>query len=146
VVTIEVPSFSLVTLIGPSGSGKSSFAQRFFRTAEIISSDFCRKLVSDQGDDLNATADAFDVLYFIASKRLRARSLPVIDAANVKAQSRNSLIALAQKYECPAVAIVLSLQERICIDCNSIRTDRVIKGHDSKAATRLETIHPRSEK
>ncbi len=69
---IKVPDLSLVVLVGISGSGKSTFAARHFLPTEVISSDFCRGLVSDDPDDQTATADAFDVLNYIAGKRLAA--------------------------------------------------------------------------
>ena len=44
---LKIPELSLVTLIGASGSGKSSFARKHFKPTEVLSSDFCRALVSD---------------------------------------------------------------------------------------------------
>jgi protein phosphatase len=38
-VNIEFPDFSLVVLIGASGSGKSTFAAKHFLPTEIVSSD-----------------------------------------------------------------------------------------------------------
>jgi predicted kinase len=52
---IEIPDLSVVTLIGASGSGKSTFASRFFKPTEILSSDFFRALVSDDEDDQRST-------------------------------------------------------------------------------------------
>jgi protein phosphatase len=75
VSVIKIPELSLVVLIGISGSGKSSFAGRHFRPTEVISSDFCRALVSDDENDQGATGDAFDVLGFIAAKRLAPAAL-----------------------------------------------------------------------
>ena len=43
----EIPELSLVVLMGASGAGKSSFARKHFKSTEILSSDFCRGLVSD---------------------------------------------------------------------------------------------------
>ena len=43
----QLPELSLVVLIGPSGSGKSTFARKHFRPTEVLSSDTCRGLVSD---------------------------------------------------------------------------------------------------
>ncbi len=43
---IEIPNLSLVVLIGPSGSGKSSFARMHFLPTEVISSGACRAMVS----------------------------------------------------------------------------------------------------
>ena len=44
---IKIPELALVTLIGTSGSGKSTFAKKHFKQTEIISSDQCRGIVSD---------------------------------------------------------------------------------------------------
>src|SRR5579864_206528 len=78
------PELSLVVLIGASGSGKSTFARKHFRPTEVISSDYCRALVADDENDQAATNDAFDVLHFIAAKRLAAGRLTVVDATNVQ--------------------------------------------------------------
>ena len=67
---LTIPELSLVVLIGASGSGKSTFARTHFKPTEVLSSDACRGLVSDDENDLSATGDAFDVLHFIAARRL----------------------------------------------------------------------------
>lgn len=121
-----IPHFSLVILIGASGSGKSTFARRHFRATEILSSDACRALVSDDENNLVATGDAFEVLHFIATKRLATGRLTVIDATNVQLGARRPLLDLARKFRCPAVAIVLDLPERLCQTRNRARTDRTI--------------------
>lgn len=48
---LRIPNLSLVVLVGPSGSGKSTFARRHFRPTEVLSSNFCRGLVSDDEND-----------------------------------------------------------------------------------------------
>ena len=78
--SFDIPELSLVVLIGPSGSGKSSLARRLFKPTEVLSSDYCRGLVSDDENDQAATGDAFDVLHYIARKRLAAGKLTVVDA------------------------------------------------------------------
>src|SRR6202041_653935 len=84
---IKIPELALVVLVGPSGSGKSTFARAHFKSTEIISSDFCRGLVSDDENSQAATNDAFEGLYFIAAKRLRAGKLTVVDATNVQPEA-----------------------------------------------------------
>lgn len=123
------PDLSLVVLIGASGSGKSTFARKHFLPTEVISSDFCRAIVSDDENDLAATNDAFDILHFIAAKRLAAGRLTVVDATNVKPEDRKPLIELARQYHCLPVAIVLNMPERICQDRNQVRTDRRLGNH-----------------
>jgi protein phosphatase len=121
---IDVPALSLVVLVGASGSGKSTFARKHFLPTEVISSDFCRGLVSDDENDQAASKDAFDVLHFIAGKRLAAGRLTVIDATNVQPEARKELIALAREYDVLPVAIVLDPPERVCVERNEHRADR----------------------
>ena len=126
---ITIPELSLVVLIGPSGCGKTTFAREHFKPTEVLSSDFCRGLVSDDENDQPATSDAFEVLHFIAAKRLSAGKLTVVDATNVQAEARKPLVALAREYHCLPVAIVLNLPERLCQERNSGRADRDFGPH-----------------
>lgn len=121
---INLPELSLVLLIGVSGSGKSTFAATHFKPTEVISSDYCRALVSDDPNNQSVTADAFEILSFIASKRLEAGKLTVIDATNVQPESRNKLLHLAKRYHCIPIAIVINTPEKICIERNKNRADR----------------------
>lgn len=128
-MNITIPELSLVVLIGASGAGKSTFARQHFKSTEILSSDFCRGLVSDDENDQSATNAAFDVLHYIASKRLSAAKLTVIDATNVQAEARKPLIALAREYHMLPVAIVLNMPEKLCVQRNQGRADRAFGAH-----------------
>src|SRR6266487_4589453 len=97
---ISIPNLSLVVLIGPSGSGKSTFARKHFLPTEVLSSDACRGMVSDDQNNQAVTNDAFDVLHFIAAKRLALGKMTVIDATNVQPESRKPLVQLARQYHC----------------------------------------------
>jgi protein phosphatase len=126
---IKVPELSLVVLIGPSGAGKSTFARKQFRATEILSSDACRGLVSDDENDQTATDDAFQLLHFIAARRLSRGKLCVVDATNVQPEARRPLVALAREHHCLPVAIVFDLPERICHQRNRDRADRDFGPH-----------------
>ena len=126
---MKIPEPSLVILIGPSGSGKSTFAREHFKPTEILSSDFCRGLVSDDETDQAATGDAFEVLHFITSKRLAAGKLTVIDATNVQVEARKPLLALAREYHYLSVAIVFNMPAKLCQERNEARPDRNLKPH-----------------
>ncbi|MFI0976490.1 polynucleotide kinase-phosphatase [Streptomyces sp. NPDC021093] len=121
---LPVTDLSLVVLVGATGSGKSTFARRHFRPTEVISSDFCRGLVADDENDQSASRDAFDVLHYIAGKRLEAGRLTVVDATNVQSESRKQLVQLARKYDVLPIAIVLDLPEEVCAARNAERPDR----------------------
>ena len=126
---IKIPQLSLVVLVGPSGSGKSTFAQQHFLKTEVISSDYCRGLVSDDENDQAATKDAFDVLHYIASKRLAAGKLTVVDATNVQPEARKPLVKLAREFHVLPVAIVMNMPEKLCNERNKDRSDRTFGPH-----------------
>ncbi|WP_069767531.1 polynucleotide kinase-phosphatase [Streptomyces sp. LUP30] len=121
---LPVTDLSLVVLVGASGSGKSTFARRHFKPTEVISSDFCRGLVSDDENDQSATRDAFDVLHYIAGKRLAAGRRTVVDATSVQPDARRRLIDLAKQHDVLPIAIVLDVPEEVCAARNASRTDR----------------------
>lgn len=125
----SIPNLSLVVLIGPSGSGKSTFARKHFLPTEVLSSDYCRGLVSDDENSQAATNDAFDVLHYIAAKRLAAGRLTVVDATNVQREARQPLVTLARKYHTLPVAIVFNLPEDVCQERNRDRSDRDFGPH-----------------
>ncbi len=125
-MTLVIPRPSLVVLIGPSGAGKSTFARKHFKRTEIISSDFCRGLVADDESEQSATEAAFEVLRAIASKRLSAGRLTVIDATSVQPHARQPLLALAREHHVQAIAIVLHLPEALCIARSQARAGRPV--------------------
>jgi len=133
---ITVPEISLVVLVGASGSGKSTFAARHFGSTEVLSSDYCRGLVSDDENDQAVTQQAFEVLHFIARKRLERGRLVVVDATNVQPEARKPLVALAREYHAIPVAIVLNMPERLCQDRNVKRQNRDFGPHVVRQQTR----------
>ena len=126
---ITIPNLSLVVLVGPSGSGKSTFARRHFGPFEVLSSDHCRGLVSNDENDQSATGDAFEVLHYVAAKRLRRANLVVVDATSVQPASRKPLVALAREHDVIPVAIVFNLPEQLCRERNREREDRDFGAH-----------------
>ncbi|MEZ6126998.1 MAG: AAA family ATPase, partial [Planctomycetaceae bacterium] len=128
-MNIKIPKLSLVVLVGPSGSGKSTFARKHFLPTEVLSSDYCRGLVSDDENDQAATNDAFEVLHFVAAKRLARGHLTVVDATNVQPEARRPMVQLAKQYHCLPVAIVLNPPEKVCHERNRNRDDRTFGPH-----------------
>lgn len=126
---ISIPNLSFVILIGPSGSGKSTFARRHFRPTEILSSDVCRGILSNDENDQNVTNEAFELLHFIARKRLALGHLTVVDATSVQPESRKPLVQLAREMHCLPVALVFNLPEKVCEQRNRERTDRNFGSH-----------------
>ena len=126
---LKIPELSLVVLVGVTGSGKSTFARAHFKPTEVISSDFCRGVVADDENDQSATPAAFELLHYIAGKRLAAGRLTVIDATNVQPEARRELVLLAREHDVLPVAIVLDLPEKLCAERNKDRPDRDFGPH-----------------
>lgn len=131
---INIPELSLVVLAGASGSGKSTFARRWFQPTEVVSSDACRAMVSDDENSMDASADAFDLLYYIVGKRLKRGQLTVVDATNIRPEDRKKLVDKAREYHFLPTLIVLNMPEKVCAERNALREDRsvekrVITGH-----------------
>ena len=141
---IEIRDPSLVVLVGAAGSGKSTFAARWFQPSEILSSDAFREILIGDASDQRATKTAFSIIHREVTKRLHAGRTVVVDATNVDASARRQLIARAGFANVPAVAIVFALPREVVLARNAARPDRVV---DPEVVTRhlnrLETALPK---
>ena len=144
--TVKIPDLCLVVLVGVSGSGKSTFARRHFRPTEVVSSDVCRGLVSDDENDQSATGPAFELLHTIVAQRLQLGRLTVVDATSVRPEDRRSLVALARDHHVLPVTVVLDVPPEVCRARNAERPDRdfghhVIRNQLSALRRSLKNLH-----
>jgi F420-dependent oxidoreductase-like protein len=107
-----LPDPCLVVLIGVAGSGKSTWAARWFPATSIVSSDDLRAVVGRHRHDLQATKDAVEVLDLVVSKRLRRGLLTVIDSTSLEPAVRARYRALAEKAGVPCAAVIVDTPER----------------------------------
>ena len=121
---LRLPADAMVVLVGPSGSGKSSFAARNFPPTQVLSSDALRAMVADDANDQTATNAAFELLHTALAMRLARRRLTVVDATSVEGWARDRLLAVARQHRRPTAAIVFDLPLAICLERNAARTDR----------------------
>ncbi len=120
------PSEAMVMLIGPSGAGKSTWAAQHFGADQVVSSDACRALVAGDAADQAANADAFKVLHIIVEARLRRGLLTVVDATNLQAGARRTLLRYAHSAGRPVVAIIFDVSLARCLRQNARRTERQV--------------------
>jgi protein phosphatase len=123
---IYIPPRTLVALAGASGSGKTTFARRWFAPTEILSSDVFRSLVADDEGDQSATEDAFEALYFVAARRLARGKLTVVDATHAYQLARARLREFATGQGVGLMLIVFDLPLEVCLAGNAARPHRQV--------------------
>lgn len=122
---MEIPPDALVVLVGASGCGKSTFAREHFGETQVVSSDECRRLVSDDAADQAATREAFAVFYTLVRGRLTHGRLTVADATNLHPRSREKLRQAAASRGRPRIAIALDVPLDVCLARQAMRARQV---------------------
>jgi predicted kinase len=126
VIRIELRDPTLVVLVGAAGSGKSTFAARWFDPSEVLSSDAFREILTGDASDQRATKTAFSIIHRELTKRLAARRTVVVDATNAERNARQALLKRAGFAGVPALGIVFALPREIVLARNAGRTERVV--------------------
>jgi F420-dependent oxidoreductase-like protein len=112
-------------LVGPSGAGKTYWAEAHFRPDQIVSSDALRGLVGEGPHDQRAGKDAFDVLDLVLQRRLRRRLVTVIDTLGLDGPRRRAWIDLARRHDVPVFAVGFDTEPAECRRRNKARERRV---------------------
>ncbi len=148
--TIDLPEPCLVVLVGPAGSGKTTFAARHFAPDEIVSSDALREAITGDAADQSANRAVFTALHREVGRRLAAGLTTVVDATNVERHARRALVRLGDRSGRPVVAIVLDLPLVVTLARNGRRPgravpDEVVERHHGALARALERRAVESE-
>jgi protein phosphatase len=96
---IAVPAGTLVVLCGISGSGKSTFAERNFLPTEVVSSDRCRAMLTDDPSNQWVSGSAFRLMHWIISERLRFHRTTVADSTALDRRFRHDMLKLAAEHK-----------------------------------------------
>jgi alkanesulfonate monooxygenase SsuD/methylene tetrahydromethanopterin reductase-like flavin-dependent oxidoreductase (luciferase family)/predicted kinase len=116
-----LPDPALVVLIGAAGAGKSTWALERYRRAEVVSSDDLRGVVGSGPADLDASADAFDLLERIVAARLSRGLATVVDTLGLDAERRIAWRDAARAAGLPAVAVLVDTPGDECRRRNALR-------------------------
>ncbi|HZG44403.1 MAG TPA: AAA family ATPase [Longimicrobium sp.] len=125
VAEMDIAADALVILVGPSGCGKSTFAGARFPANEIVSSDECRRMVSDDEASQAASRAAFAVFDALVYGRLAHGRRAIADATNLAPWSRERLREMAAEHGRPVVAIAFDAPLDLCVARQQTRERRV---------------------
>ncbi len=123
--TRPIPSSSLIVLIGPPGSGKSTWAADNVRPDQIISSDQLRGVVGEHPLDMAATDDAMELLLRIVEQRATRKLTTVVDTTGLDAAWRAKYLEIAAAHSLTAVAVRFTTSAAECKRRNRERPDPV---------------------
>jgi alkanesulfonate monooxygenase SsuD/methylene tetrahydromethanopterin reductase-like flavin-dependent oxidoreductase (luciferase family)/predicted kinase len=118
---VAIPDPALVVLIGAAGSGKSTWALDRYRRAEVVSSDDLRGVVGSGPADLDASADAFDLLERIVAARLSRGLTTVVDTLGLDTDRRIAWRDAARAVGLPTAVVLLDTPGDECRRRNALR-------------------------
>lgn len=124
-MTVRIVAPSLVVLVGPSASGKSTWAAEHFEPHQIVSSDALRSVLGEGEHDLRASTDAFDVLDEVVARRLKRGLMTVIDTLGLEEGRRATWQAIAREHGAPCYAVAFDTPAAECKARNRKRRHQV---------------------
>lgn len=142
---LRLPAPSLIVLVGPGASGKSTWAAEHFAASEIVSSDVLRGMVGAGEHDQTSSAVAFDLLEQIVTERLRRRMTTVVDTLGFDAEARRRWIELARANDVPAHAVVFDTDPETCLLRNEERGRSIPKTVLRKQVARFKQVRDELE-
>jgi F420-dependent oxidoreductase-like protein len=114
VTSRPIPTPSLVVLIGPPGSGKSTWAAEHFDARQIVGTDALRGVVGEHELDLAATDDAFELLDRIVGLRLGRGLTTVVDGTGLDPVRRAAYLEAAAHHRVAAIAVRFTTSAAEC--------------------------------
>jgi F420-dependent oxidoreductase-like protein len=124
-VSVRLVAPSLVVLVGPSASGKSTWAAEQFEPHQVVSSDALRGIVGEGEHDLRASTDAFEVLEDVVDRRLARGLLTVVDTLGLEPDRRAAWQAIAARRDVPCYAVAFDTPAAECRTRNRRRRHQV---------------------
>jgi predicted kinase len=141
---VPVGARCLIVLVGPPGSGKTTWARRNGRGAVHVSQDGLIGAVTPNGFD-----HAYRLVYkeaenAVAHAALEAGHTVIVDRTNRTRAHRERWLQIARRHSCPAVAVVMTTPHALCRERNAQRelSSRLTEERMDRMFAALEPIHP----
>ncbi|MEW1761586.1 AAA family ATPase [Streptomyces cyaneofuscatus] len=131
---------SMIVLVGPPASGKSTWTQARFPASARVSLDAFRQLLTDDEADQGANEEALDLRARVLDGRLRRGRTTVCDSTSIEIAARAGLLARARAYGRRAVAVRFDTPLEECLARNAARERTVREGVVRAMQTALPTV------
>ena len=112
----------LIVLVGPPGSGKTTWARRNGHGAVHVSQDDLIDAITPAGFDHIYRPVYREAEDAIARAALRAGHTVIVDRTNRTRAHRERWLRIAHEAQCPAVAVVITTAPELCRARNAART------------------------
>lgn len=139
----------LIVLVGPSNSGKSTWAWNNIQDKNsVVSTDDIREVLTGDAGDQSANRSVFEILEIIVRERMLHKQTTVVDATNLDRRGRVDLRATAvgcdagyREVAFPvAVEVALVRNRKRAADGGLDVPAHIIERHVAKMNNYMETI------
>lgn len=122
---LNIAQPTLIVLCGVSGCGKSSYAFDNFLPTQVVSSDTCRAILSDDPANQSVSGRAFELFHWIIGQRLRRGRTTVADSTALAQRARMELLTIARENKRRAILLVFEVSLSECIRRDELREQPV---------------------
>lgn len=105
----------IVTLLGPSGAGKTYWWKGRYYSHQVLSLDDLRLRLADDIADQDVTPVAVEIRRMMLEHRAQVGLPTVIDATNAKPEHRRPIVAAATRWHRPTIAVVFHTPLELCL-------------------------------
>jgi predicted kinase len=137
-------SHGLIVLVGPPGSGKTTWTRRNGRGAVHVSQDGLIDAITPHGFDHIYRPVYREAEDAVARAGLRAGHTVIVDRTNRTREHRERWLRLAREESCSAVALVMTTSEALCRERNAKRAgaSRLSEDRMERMLAALEPVQP----
>jgi predicted kinase len=133
----------LIVLVGPPGSGKTTWACRNGRGVVHVSQDGLIDAITPGGFEHAYRPVYREAEDAVARVALQAGHTVLVDRTNRTRAHRERWLEIARAASCPAVAVVMTTPEAVCRERNAKRgAGRLSEERMERMLAALETVRP----